>query len=83
MFADGLGLPVEIANGGELGAKGGAICAAVATGAYATVSDAIKNMVKVERRFEPDAERGAALTAKYLDYCGAIETAVNAAAKAA
>jgi L-xylulokinase len=37
MFADGLGLPVEVANGAELGAKGGAICAAVATGVYASI----------------------------------------------
>ncbi len=78
MFADGLGMPVEIANGGELGAKGGVICAAVATGAYSSVSDAIKNMVKIERRFEPDQARSAALTAKYAEYCDAIETNVSA-----
>ena len=78
MFADGLGLPVEISNGGELGAKGGAICAAVATGAYPTVSEAIAKMVKIERRFEPDAARSATLTAKYHDYCSAIDTSVQA-----
>ena len=78
MFADGLGLPVEIANGGELGAKGGAICAAVAIGAYGSVPDAIRNMVRIERRFEPDPERGAALSAKYADYQAAVDSSVQA-----
>jgi L-xylulokinase len=73
MFADGLGLPVEIANGGELGAKGGAICAAVASGVYPTVSDAIRKMVKVERRFVPEPSRSAALSEKYRTYCEIID----------
>jgi L-xylulokinase len=81
MFADGLGLPVEIANGAELGAKGGAICAAVATGAYASVTEAMAKMVKIERRFEPDAVRAAVLTSKYQDYSFAIDTNVQAWAK--
>jgi L-xylulokinase len=78
MFADGLGLPVEVANGAELGAKGGAICAAVATGAYATVPEAMAKMVRIEQRFEPDATRAAALAAKYEDYRFAIDTNVQA-----
>jgi L-xylulokinase len=73
MFADGLGLPVEVANGAELGAKGGAICAAVAAGAYATIPEAMSKMVKIERRYEPDEARSAALTAKYEDYSLAID----------
>lgn len=77
MFADGLGLPVEIANGGELGAKGGAICAAVATGAYADIPAAISNMVRVERRFEPDSARSAVLAAKYADYNDAVAASVE------
>ncbi len=78
MFADGLGLPVEISSGGELGAKGGAICAAVATGAYKDVPDAISHMVKVERRLEPNPQRAAVLSAKYAEYSSAIETSVAA-----
>jgi L-xylulokinase len=81
MFADGLGLPVEIANGAELGAKGGAICAAVATGVYASVTEAMSKMVKIERRFEPVPARAAALTAKYQNYSLAIDTNVQAWAK--
>lgn len=78
MFADGLGLPIEICNGGELGAKGGAICAAVAIGAYADVPEAMRAMVKVERRLEPDPGRADVLTRKYKDYVAAIETSVQA-----
>jgi L-xylulokinase len=81
MFADGLNLPVEITNGGELGAKGGAVCAAVATGAYKTVSEAIKNMVKVEHRLEPDQNRSGALTAKFYEYSETVANNVQAWAK--
>ncbi len=78
MFADGLGLPVEITNGSELGAKGGAMCAAVATGAYASMPDAMRAMVKIENRLEPDTARSAVLDAKYEKYCSAVETSVQA-----
>ena len=78
MFADGLGMPIEICNGGELGAKGGAICAAVAIGAYADVPEAMRSMVRVERRLEPDPGRAGVLTKKYKDYAAAIETSVQA-----
>jgi L-xylulokinase len=78
MFADGLGLPVEVANGAELGAKGGAICAAVATGVHGSMTQAMAGMVRIERRFEPDASRATQLSAKYRDYTIAIDTNVQA-----
>jgi L-xylulokinase len=78
MFADGLGLPVEITNGSELGAKGGAMCAAVAIGAYASMSDAMKAMVKVEQRLEPNGERARVLDAKYERYSAAVTANVRA-----
>jgi L-xylulokinase len=82
MFADGLGLPVEITNGSELGAKGGAMCAAVAVGAYASLPEAMRAMVKVETRLEPNAERAGVLDAKYAAYCSAVENNVQASLKA-
>lgn len=82
MFADGLGLPLEITNGSELGAKGGAMCAAVAVGAYESLSDAMKAMVKVERRFEPDARRAAILDAKFARYNAAVEGNIRVSAVA-
>lgn len=65
MFADGLGLPIELAEGNELGAKGAAICAAVAVGVYDDIPQAIKEMVKVGRKYQPNLERSAELDAKY------------------
>ncbi len=73
MFADGLGLPIEIANGTEFGAKGAAICASVATGIYADIPTAIAAMVRVDQRFEPDPVRAKVLTAKYNVYRAAID----------
>lgn len=57
MFADALAMPVEIANGEEFGAKGAAMCGAVAVGAKADMDDAVATMVRVERRFEPRPDR--------------------------
>lgn len=54
MFSDCLGLPVEIANGSEFGAKGAAICAAAAIGLHADVEAAVLAMHKIVRRHEPD-----------------------------
>ncbi|MFB2553218.1 FGGY-family carbohydrate kinase [Ensifer soli] len=73
MFADGLGMPVEVANGTEFGAKGGAICAAVATGIYRDVPEAIANMVEVERAYAPNPARQAVLERKYEAYNRAID----------
>lgn len=78
MFTDCLGLPLEITNGSELGAKGAAMCGAVAAGAYASLGDAMKGMVKLEHRFTPDAARAAVLTAKYKRFRTAIDFNVQA-----
>ncbi|MDO6966907.1 FGGY-family carbohydrate kinase [Rhizobium alvei] len=77
MFADGLGLPVEIANGSEFGAKGGAIVGAVAAGIYRDVPEAISKMVSVTKRFEPDPVRQAALTRKYRSFLAAIDVVAD------
>ncbi|PYB71167.1 FGGY-family carbohydrate kinase [Rhizobium wuzhouense] len=73
MFADGLGLPIEIANGTEFGAKGAAICASVATGIYPDIPTAIAAMVRIDQRFEPNPVRAKLLTAKYKIYRAAID----------
>ena len=54
------------------------MCGAVAAGAYASLGDAMKGMVKLERRFTPDATRGAVLTGKYRRFLSSIETSVQA-----
>jgi L-xylulokinase len=57
LFADALGLPIEVTDGSELGARGAAICAAVAVGLHGSVRGAVGNMVRVTSRFKPDLER--------------------------
>lgn len=65
MFANVLGLPVEVTDGTELGACGVAIASAVAIGAYSDFESAIGGMVRVRQRWEPAADRHAAHAAKY------------------
>ena len=57
MFADTLGVPVEIAGGSEFGAFGASLCAAVGIGHHADCARAVEAMVKVAKRFEPNASR--------------------------
>ncbi|MEI4472957.1 FGGY-family carbohydrate kinase [Frigidibacter sp. MR17.24] len=68
MFADILGLPVEVPEASELGALGVAICAARGIGAYSTLNAAIKAMARVSRRHEVQRARGAPHRAKYDRY---------------
>ena len=68
MFADILGLPVEVPEGSELGALGVAICAASAVGAHADLRSAIAAMSRVARRHDGDAARAAPHRAKYPRY---------------
>jgi L-xylulokinase len=69
MFADILGLPVEVPMGSEFGALGTAICAATGAGAYSSLSDAVEGMAGVARRHEVNTERRAIHLAKYPRYC--------------
>ncbi|CAN5155858.1 FGGY-family carbohydrate kinase [soil metagenome] len=68
IFADTLGMPVEITDGTELGAQGCAITAAAAAGLHPDIETAIARMVRVVRRFEPNAERTAVLHKKYQKF---------------
>lgn len=69
MFADILGLPVEVPSGSEFGALGTAMCAAVGAGAYSSLQDAVKGMAGIARRHEVNAARGSVHLAKYPRYC--------------
>lgn len=65
IFADALGLPVEIIDTRELGALGCAMAAAVASGRYADLKEAARHMVRVRERLEPDPGKKAAYDRKY------------------
>jgi xylulokinase len=59
LHADVTGIPVEVVAQDEPGAFGAAILAGVGAGVYASVSSAVDRLVRVSRRFDPHAERGA------------------------
>ncbi len=54
MFADGLGVPVTIAEAQETGALGAAMAAAVGIGLHPDEASAVGAMTRVARRFDPD-----------------------------
>jgi L-xylulokinase len=54
IFADGLDVPVTVAEAGETGALGAAIAASVGVGLHADVPVAVTAMTRPARTFEPD-----------------------------
>jgi len=73
MFADVLQMPIEVTNSSELGAHGAAICAAVGTGQYADVDEAVARMVKITKIHTPDESKKEVYDQKYSRYLKAIE----------
>lgn len=56
MFADGLGVPVTVAEARETGALGAAIAAAVGVGIHADEVAAVRALTRPERTYQPDPE---------------------------
>ena len=65
IFADVMGLSVEIIDTNELGALGCAMAAAVASGLYSDLKEAAHHMVKVRERLEPDLGKKPAYDHKF------------------
>lgn len=68
MFADALELPVAVAAAGEAGALGAAACAGVGVGAFATLEQAVDQMVRVAATYEPNAGGAESLRDGYEKY---------------
>ena len=68
MFADVLGLPIEVVKAEEMGAKGAAMAAAVGTGMYANFHDAAEKMVKITDTVYPNANHSVIYEEKYQRY---------------
>jgi L-xylulokinase len=68
MFADAIGVPMEIPAGSQLGALGAAMAAGVCAGTYKSLEEAVENMTRTERRFEPDNSRESIYKDKYHNY---------------
>lgn len=65
MFADALGLPVEVSGADEAAAWGAALVAGASVGLFESPRAAARRTTTVLRRHAPDAGRGAALAARY------------------
>ena len=69
MFADVLGQPVKVASCEQTCALGGAIFAAVASGAYPDVPTAMEHMASgIDKVYNPDAAAAAAYACLYTKY---------------
>jgi xylulokinase/L-xylulokinase len=56
MFSDCTGRTILVPTGDELGARGVAVLAGIACGIYRDLDDAMKQVIRVERRHEPNPE---------------------------
>ena len=73
MFADVMQLPVETVAAEEAGALGCAIAAAVATGTYASLNEAIGQMTVIHEPVRPNPELAEIYNRKYQLYLKTIE----------
>ncbi|MCV3210813.1 carbohydrate kinase [Mesorhizobium sp. YC-39] len=74
MIADVTGVPVEVPEGSEFGAKGAALLAAVAIGWYGDIRQACRETFSLSRRHDPDP----ALSAAYDAGCRRYQIACEA-----
>jgi L-xylulokinase len=68
LFADALGLTVDVPCTTEASALGAALLAGVGIGAAPSLDDAVSRACRVDARYEPDAERYAALSERFARY---------------
>jgi L-xylulokinase len=73
LFADVLGLPVDIPEAKEVGALGVAIAAGVGIGAFATLEDGRLKSCRVAARYATDAGRHAMFCQRYERYSSLVE----------
>lgn len=69
MFADVLGLPIDVIDGKELGAQGAAMAAGIAAGVYRDYEEATARTVRVSKTVLPRPEYKAVYDQKYAAYC--------------
>ena len=78
MIADVTGAPVEVPKGTQFGAKGAALCAAVALGDYASLDEACETTFALKARFAPSAETRPAYDAGFARFKAGSEAALGA-----
>ena len=78
MFADVLGVPIELTASEELGAMGAAICAGTAVGLFSSYPEAVARMVRVARTVEPRPAFTELYARKYARYQRYVKALANA-----
>jgi L-xylulokinase len=73
LFADALGLTVEVPRTTEASALGAALLAGVGIGLTSSLEAAVSGGCRVEARYEPDAQRHAALSERFNRYIALAE----------
>jgi L-xylulokinase len=73
LFADVLGLVVDIPEAKEVGALGAGLAAGVGVGVYASLDDAAARACRVAARYDCEPGRHAALRARYARYADIID----------
>jgi L-xylulokinase len=68
LYCDGLGLPLEVPEGEELGALGAAFCAGVGMGRWCSLAQAQSEAVRVKRTFLPSARGRASMESGYRNF---------------
>ena len=77
LFADIIGIPMEIPEGTQLGALGAAMAAGACCGVYNGFPEAVRNMIRIRQRFEPNPDQFAMYEKKYLTYKNFIQKIKN------
>lgn len=73
LFADVLGIPLEVVGAQELGTLGAAMAASVCAGVYRDYEDAAEHMVSCGKTIYPNVQRTAVYERKYAAYLEMIE----------
>ncbi|GAB4201648.1 MAG: FGGY-family carbohydrate kinase [Roseiflexaceae bacterium] len=68
IFADALGLELEVPAGSQIGARGAALCAGIGAGVYDDYADAAARAVTIERRHRPDPQAAPVYHERYAAY---------------
>jgi L-xylulokinase len=73
MFADALGLNVEVNTSRETGALGAALCAGVGVGHFKSFENAVDGMVHIADAVHPAQKNVEVYNQKYINYKAAVE----------
>lgn len=74
LFADAFGIPVIVSNTEEAAAWGAALCAGSGIGLFESPRHDPRDFSQLDRRYDPDPERRAALQRRYDMHCSVSQT---------